>query len=221
MNVMDILVMGALWGIGMMVGAACTYAILRRRHSGWLSLPLDSKLVLTVDGSGIGHFWQPVKMLPDNQVEMPGGNGIIRLEEGSAVFLPKMGVKLFLHYADCFRTIKAKHGAAFTFFRGKPAEALINIKDDDVDGKAVESTERQAENQPENGVVFDLRDVMHWVRGISPAQQIEGAIAAGIKYSGVKELILGSDEAGTNWKLLGLLAIAGVGVFVIWWLFGR
>ncbi|HPC27765.1 MAG TPA: hypothetical protein PKX17_03460 [Candidatus Methanomethylicus sp.] len=218
---MDIIIWMGLWAVGFLIGAICIYALLKRRHSGWFALPQNSKLVLTVDGSNIGHFWEPGRTLPNKQAELAVcGGGMISLEEGSAIFLPQMGVKLFLHYADHFRTVKAKHAAAFSFFKGK--DVMAQVLGDEKEGKAMESTERQADNQPEMGVVFDLRDIRHWVKNITPSMMLEGAIAAGMKFSGIKELILESDEGNKiNTKLLVILMIAGAGIFALYYLFGR
>ena len=202
-----------LYCFGFGTGMLGMYMWMWLRHGGWLKLPQNSTLVFTVDRARNGHFWDPGEVPSSNHVELPYGNGMIELDPESAIWLSGPKVKLFLHYIDYFRTVPAKHAAFFTHFKARKKEVEDAVKE----GKT-ETLERQSENQPESGVVFDIADVMHWCE-YTPAQLLEGVLAAGLKYTGLKELLL-QREGGFNWKLFLIIAGVIIAMIFVFMLFG-
>ncbi|MEM4235286.1 MAG: hypothetical protein QXU75_09100, partial [Candidatus Methanomethylicaceae archaeon] len=133
------------------------------------------------------------------------GDGLVSPDPKSSIWLPKQRCHLFLHYVDFFKTVPPKVAAAMSHFKEKKGE-LEKATDKDL-----ESIERQNENQPEEGVYFDLRDVMDWVRGIDQGQILEGAISFAVQYTGLaQKLFGGKGKFGWKWLLIIILVIVGV-----------
>jgi hypothetical protein len=192
-----------------LVGFLLGIVFLKIRKGGWLRLSQNRTYVFTVDEANNGHFWEVEKILPGNLVEYKHGKGFIQLDPKAAIWLPDMKSKVFLHYAPFFRTIPAKHGAFFSFFKSKKSEVISAVKDEKED-----SFERQEENQTDS-IIFNLRDVLHWVQSISPAQILEGVLAAAMQFSGLKEILL-KREGKFPWTIvLIVIVIAIVMLFLL------
>lgn len=207
---MSLFEMLLLMGAGFAAGSVLVFAIIWAKYGGWLKLPQNTTLVLSVDRDGYGKLWEVKKVLDRGFVQIPGGKGYIQIDKQSGIWLPNPRVKLFLHYADYFRTIPPKHGAFFTHFKGKRHE-VESAKPSEYD-----AIERQEENQPSQGVMFNIADVMHWVKEITPGQLLEGVITSAMMHSGLKKLVEEGEGIGGGWlKWLLIAMLAGGGIFFV------
>lgn len=194
--------------IGIVTGVVFSITFIFSKKGGWVKLPQNTRLILTVDQSGFGHFWEP--KMKSGYAELPQGKGMVKIDEESGIWLPDQKVKLFLHYIDYFRTIPPKHGAFFTFFKEKKKE-IEEVENDD---RKLETIERQIENQP--GVIFNIRDVLNWVKKITPEQIMEGVYSVGLQMSGLKKLIFEEEKKSPWWILIFVI----IGFFIIFLFIG-
>lgn len=193
---------------GICLGALLVFAYYNRKCGGWLKLRAGRTVILSVDPDNYGKFFEVKKIMPDGYLELPDRSGIIKIDANTGIWLGDMDTKLYLHYGNFFRTVPPKVAAFSTFFKGRKKE-LLNMTQEESD-----TLMRQAENQPES-IIFNLADVMDWVHAITPAQLLEGALAAGRRYMGAK-LLEDSLESGKGMgKLMLILGVALIPVLFI------
>ena len=162
-----------------------------------------------------------IARLPKNEgsfteVQNPNGRGIVQ-EQRPSIWVPELKARFFLHYTDQYVTIPAKHAAAASLLK------QIGIKKDDkvkTDESKIDEAQRKADAHP-TGVDIDLKDSIDWFSHVVNPVEVERlAMDAGVRFSGLMDLITRKGKGDFWGYMKWILIIGGIGFLVIFFLPG-